>query len=215
MSGPESAFETLVGRPIKPEERERLFRIREALGIGRDDPIWTIFVALDFHRSLYDAIPDQIRDAAAHAAATGESAAKAAAEDAFKASAVLLAEDVAYSARKIAKQQTNRLFATQIAIAITVAVFALAGATLMGRTLGAAQARAEQTDRQAWIQSAVGQTAKRLADDQFFFALARCQKRGRTLVVDGRDVRCADNVQFGNGSVEQWTTIGMISGLVD
>ena len=57
---PEDAFKTLMGRLPNEEERQRLAKVREALGIRSADAIWEVMIALDYHLQLYTAIPDKI-----------------------------------------------------------------------------------------------------------------------------------------------------------
>jgi hypothetical protein len=57
---PEGAFEVLMGRRPNDEERQRLTKIRDALGIRSADAIWEVMIALDYHLQLYTAIPDRI-----------------------------------------------------------------------------------------------------------------------------------------------------------
>lgn len=57
---PEGAFEVLMGRRPSDEERQRLTKVRDALGIRSADAIWEVMIALDYHLQLYTAIPDKI-----------------------------------------------------------------------------------------------------------------------------------------------------------
>ena len=58
---PEAAFEVLMGRRPNEDERQRLTKVRNALGIRSSDAIWEVMIALDYHLQLYTAIPDKIR----------------------------------------------------------------------------------------------------------------------------------------------------------
>lgn len=60
---PNDAFKTLMGRLPSEEERQRLTKVRDALGIRSADAIWEVMIALDYHLQLYTAIPDKIGDA--------------------------------------------------------------------------------------------------------------------------------------------------------
>ncbi len=57
---PEDAFKTLMGRLPSEEERQRLAKVRDALGIQSSDAIWEVMIALDYYLQLYTAIPDKI-----------------------------------------------------------------------------------------------------------------------------------------------------------
>jgi len=56
----DDAFKTLMGRLPSEEERQRLVKVRDALGIRSADAIWEVMIALDYHLQLYTAIPDKI-----------------------------------------------------------------------------------------------------------------------------------------------------------
>lgn len=64
---PLDAFRRLLGRLPSDEERERLRQARDALGIGPDDALWTLLLALQWHLVLYGDVPRRIERAAARA----------------------------------------------------------------------------------------------------------------------------------------------------
>lgn len=68
------AFLALTGRVPTDAEKLRLYKLKDALKVEETDAIWSILIALDYHRSLYEAIPEKIESLskAAHAAATEE-----------------------------------------------------------------------------------------------------------------------------------------------
>jgi len=59
----DAAFEHLLGRQATDGERLHLRRLQEKLGIGSNDAIWLIFVALDYYATLYQQIPQAMRGA--------------------------------------------------------------------------------------------------------------------------------------------------------
>ncbi|MBF0268777.1 MAG: hypothetical protein HQL44_09300 [Alphaproteobacteria bacterium] len=65
----EKAFEIRYQRAATDAERLRLVRIKDALGLSDDDPIWLIFIALGHYQALYEAIPARIEEAAKRASA--------------------------------------------------------------------------------------------------------------------------------------------------
>jgi hypothetical protein len=60
----DAAFEHLLGRQATDAERLRLRQLREMLGIGSNDAVWLIFVALDYYVTLYQQVPEALRGAA-------------------------------------------------------------------------------------------------------------------------------------------------------
>ena len=57
---PEDRFKALLGRVIRHEDRERLSKLRTALGISPNDAVWDVMIALDYHLQLYNAVPKEI-----------------------------------------------------------------------------------------------------------------------------------------------------------
>jgi hypothetical protein len=57
---PDDAFKALMGRMPSEEERRRLAKVKDALGIRSADAIWEVMIALDYHLQLYTTIPDKI-----------------------------------------------------------------------------------------------------------------------------------------------------------
>src|SRR6267142_3787741 len=57
---PEDRFKALLGRAIRHEDRERLSKLRTALGISHNDAVWDVMIALDYHLQLYNAVPKEI-----------------------------------------------------------------------------------------------------------------------------------------------------------
>lgn len=58
-------LERLLERELSAEERERLRRIQDTLGIKDNDGIWDILVAMEYQRKYYDELPGKISQAAA------------------------------------------------------------------------------------------------------------------------------------------------------
>jgi hypothetical protein len=61
----EEAFAKLVGRQASEEERARLHRLREALGLRDNDAFWSIVMALEYYDSFWRTYPAQFAERAA------------------------------------------------------------------------------------------------------------------------------------------------------
>ena len=98
----ETAFEKLIGRQPTDADVQRLYRAKDALGLGNNDALWLLLIALDYHQSLYEQIPAQMKQASMEVLnefrATADAIAKASAE-AAKAD---LAKAVSTAAHKVA-----------------------------------------------------------------------------------------------------------------
>jgi uncharacterized membrane protein len=56
----DDAFVKLVGRQASPDERERLYRLRDALGMHDNDAFWSIVMALEHYDALFRIYPAQL-----------------------------------------------------------------------------------------------------------------------------------------------------------
>jgi len=96
----EEAFAKLLGRHPSEKERERLYRVRDALGIQENDAFWYIVMTLEHYDSLYDGYPAKMAQAAEEAIARARGAFEAAAVAESVAVRRLLAEEVRRVAAK-------------------------------------------------------------------------------------------------------------------
>jgi len=55
-------FTTLLGREPSAKEKADLEKLHQELGIGDNDALWTIILALQYHAVLYREIPDKIQN---------------------------------------------------------------------------------------------------------------------------------------------------------
>ena len=60
----DSAFERLIGRQATPQDRARLHRVRDSLGLHPNDALWEVLIASQYYYSLYERFPAMIRGAA-------------------------------------------------------------------------------------------------------------------------------------------------------
>ena len=58
-------LESLLGRPLSVEEKERLRRIKDTLHIADNDAMWDILTAMEYQRVYYEGLPEKITLAAA------------------------------------------------------------------------------------------------------------------------------------------------------
>lgn len=61
-SNPAVEFSRLLGRVPTAEEKLRLLQIKESLQLADDDAVWVIFVGLQYHLTLYESIPQDIKN---------------------------------------------------------------------------------------------------------------------------------------------------------
>jgi hypothetical protein len=104
----EERFAKVVGRPASEAERERLYRIRDALEVHDNDALWTIVMALEHYDSLYRRYPEQLATETTRAIEGARQAfADAATSEAAKVHGVL-ARQVARTSAELAKKLAER-----------------------------------------------------------------------------------------------------------
>jgi hypothetical protein len=58
----EETFAKVVARRAAEEERQRLYRLRDALGIRDNDAFWSIVMALEYYDSFFRQYPAQLAE---------------------------------------------------------------------------------------------------------------------------------------------------------
>ncbi len=58
----EEAFAKVVGRQASEEERARLYRLRDALGLHDNDAFWSIVMALEHYDSFFRRYPAELAE---------------------------------------------------------------------------------------------------------------------------------------------------------
>lgn len=132
----EETFAKIVGRPASDAERQRLYRIRDALCIQDNDALWTVVMALELYDSLYRRYPEKLAAETAKAIEGARQAfAAAAASEASKMHA-RLAKQVARTSRELASKMAGRsapipwVTAGAVSVVVYGAICLSAGATL-------------------------------------------------------------------------------------
>jgi hypothetical protein len=77
MSNLDDSFTKLLGRQPSDAERQRLYQVRDALGLRNNDALWLVLIALQHYEQLYAGIPDRIEAAAKKAARSAAAQAQA------------------------------------------------------------------------------------------------------------------------------------------
>jgi hypothetical protein len=104
----ESAFAKLVGREPSEEQRERLYRIRDALGLKDNDAFWSIVMALEHYDSFFRQYPEQLTEHTAKCIENARAAFAVAAQNEAAHVERLLAERVAETSVEIARKLAER-----------------------------------------------------------------------------------------------------------
>ena len=102
MSDLDDSFAKLLARQPTDAERQRLYQVRDALGLKNNDALWLVLMALEHYQGQYEQFPAKIAQAAKETLAGFKATAEAkAAAEAAKAD---LAAAVAIAAHRVADQ---------------------------------------------------------------------------------------------------------------
>lgn len=104
----EEAFAKVIGRQASELERQRLYRIRDALGLAENDAFWFIVMILEHYDSLYRDYPRQIGEESRRTLEEARRAFAAAAEAESAKAQKMLAQRVAETSVEIARKLAER-----------------------------------------------------------------------------------------------------------
>jgi hypothetical protein len=104
----EEAFAKVVGRPPSEPERDRLHRLREALGLRDNDAFWSIVMALEYYDSFFRRYPAQLADETGRCIERARAAFAVAAESEAAHVQRALSEQVARTSVEMARKLAER-----------------------------------------------------------------------------------------------------------
>jgi hypothetical protein len=136
----EDAFTKLVGRQASELERERLYRLRDALGLHENDAFWSIVMALEYYDSFFRQYPAELAEQTARCIENARNAFAAAADKEAAHMQRMLSQKVAETSVEIARKLAERpvgLHRVTTALAAVVAFGALCVSA--GYNLGASE----------------------------------------------------------------------------
>lgn len=129
MGDLDDSFSQLLGRQPSDSDKQDLYRVRDALKLKSTDAVWTLLMALQHYKALYEEIPARIaaavRDVTKGARAMAEAEAKAAQEGTKRA----LMDAVRHAAVRSAEAAAGAQLARWVGIAAGVICI---GLLLMG-----------------------------------------------------------------------------------
>ena len=100
----EEAFARVVGRPASDRERQRLYRLRDALGLRDNDAFWGIVMALEYYDSFFRQYPAQLAEETRRTIESARRAFAAAAESEAARLQRMLSERVAETSVQMARK---------------------------------------------------------------------------------------------------------------
>jgi hypothetical protein len=202
----DASFEKLLGRQPTDRERQRLYRVRDALNLKPTDAVWQLLMALEHYETLYEKMPALIAEAARDAMKATRAAAEAeskAARDATKRALMDAVHQAAIvSAKRAAGAELWKWICTAV-ILVSVAFGVVTGGAYgrgvtAGLTRGMADARARYESAAAaasWANTPEGRLAYDMARIGSLHDLATCSGRGLV----ARDGWCIVQAERGKG----------------
>jgi len=141
MSNLDESFAKLLGRQPSDAERQRLYQVRDALGLRNNDALWLILMALEHYEQLYAGIPERIEEAAKKAARSAAAQAQADVNSAIASLIPTVESAVRQGARwALAQESLVRSTLTLIAGCVVVGVVFAIGVLYGTRIFAAAVA---------------------------------------------------------------------------
>jgi hypothetical protein len=146
-----------VGRQASETERERLYRVRDALGLRDNDALWSIVIALEHYDSFFRQYPSKLAEETGRCIESARAAFAVAAENEAAHVQRVLSDRVAETsveiARKLAERPVGLHRVTMVLAAVVVfgALCVSAGYSLAG------------PERPFWVGSGTGQRGVQIA----------------------------------------------------
>jgi hypothetical protein len=185
MDDLDESFAKLLARQPTDAERQRLYQVRDVLGLGNNDALWLVLMALEHHRTLYESIPNAIGEAAKTALVDVRNTADEAIRASAETTKADLARAVATAASEVARNTSRKQLWQWAVAALAMALFTVTAVGALafsrGRMAGYQQGLTETRDEKAaaaWANTADGQLAYRLAKASSLRDLATCRGVG-------------------------------------
>ncbi|WP_086382712.1 DUF6753 family protein [Caballeronia sordidicola] len=187
----DESFAKLLGRQPSDAERQKLYVVRDALGLKNNDALWLVLMALQHYQTQYEAFPAAISQAAKEVLVNLKSAADTTMRASAEAAKADLAEVVANAAQKVAVNTAQKQMWKWAAGCIAVAFlsFGLFGAFVYYKTytagvnsgygMGYNEAKDEKAAA-AWANTPQGRLAYRFAQTGSLNSLMKCDLPGWT-----------------------------------
>ena len=189
MSDLDTSFAKLFERQPSDASRQRLYQVKDALGLEDNDALWLVLMALQSYQDLYEEIPGEIKAVVADVLGNVNETAKAAMQTAAEAAKADLAAAVATTANQVArdtavKQKMEWIVCAVVSVAVCFfAVFFLTEQRAYdtgyakGHSVGYRESKDEKAAA-AWANTPEGKLAYRLAQVGDLRRLVHCDNTG-------------------------------------
>jgi hypothetical protein len=193
----EDSFALLLQRQPSDNERQRLYRVCDALKIKATDTVWSLLMVLEYYVTLYSEFPARIAATAREVTNTVRVAAEGEAKAAQEETKRALAQAVGQAAVKAANDAatTHLVMSVSIAAGVVGTMMLIVGFGAYGRGRESGRAVGENVAKRecsalvaasSWANTPDGQLAFAFAKVGGLGEVARCTGRGMV----ARDVWC-------------------------
>ena len=204
MSELNDSFAKLLGRQPSDTELQKLYRVRDALGLKNNDALWLVLMALQHYQDQYERFPEAIAQAANDILVNFKATADAQADASAKAATETVSKAVAKSVQDIAgnvaiKKKLQWVCGCIISLALAFGLFGwYMHNTGFQAGVGEAYNKATEThERFAWGNSTEGALAYQLYQTGDLHRLLYCTGKGWQIKKDGYIPHPANNSVYG------------------
>ena len=185
MGDLENSWTRLIGQQPTDEDKQELYRVRDATHLKTTDAVWEMLIAFQYYKKLYEQFPARIAEAAREVTQRVRAAAEAEAKAAQAATKRALFEAVREAAVKSARYTAGASLAKWISVAVTGVVILGSAAFFQGQAKGRAVGEnlakrecAALVAASSWANTPDGQLAFSLAKVGGLGDVGRCSGRG-------------------------------------
>lgn len=189
MTNLDDSFAKLLGRQPSDAERQRLYKVRDALDLKNNDALWLVLMALQHYETQYEKIPGEIAKATQDTLSQFKVTADATAKASVATAQANLAQAVATTAKEVAHHTSRKQMWQWAAGCMTLTVITLASLSWYihkqaydaGYNLGYGTAYMQAKDEKAaasWANTPEGKLAYKMAKIGGLQQVARCQNNG-------------------------------------
>lgn len=182
-------FYKVWGEAPSDEERQVLLRLRDVFGIGNNDALWIIVVALRYHLKLYEGIPGKIVAAVKEILGLAQDSAAASVKASAAAVERQLVDKVSKTVDVVSRRRSLKELVLWVSVSVAAVVVVVGVGVWMaydhGKTLGQEQGwhegYREALDEKAaasWANTPEGRRAYRLSQLSSMARLIECRSPG-------------------------------------
>jgi hypothetical protein len=202
----DDSFALLLGRQPGDKEKQRLYRVRDALKLKATDAVWLLLMALGHYETLYERIPARIAEAAKDATKdvreTAVAQSRAAAEETMKAMALAVSKAGTASAKRTVGAQWWKWAACWFLAA--TGCIAMIGHWEHGNGRSEGYTNGREAAREQYEDAAAAASWANTPEGQLGYGLAKAGSLRELATCSGRGWVERDGVCYAGGKTHGW-----------